>query len=110
MAARDHLDAPGDRKKKWRDDADLEREMCKGKLKRERRSKEILRRERGENNKVEKEEDNANAREKKNGVGALPSSSSLISRNNKEEADNDDNARGGELGSDQARDETIDDT
>jgi hypothetical protein len=66
-------DTSGNRKKKWRGDADLERELWKRKLKRERRSGEIERRERGENNNVEKEKDNANAGERKIGVGALPS-------------------------------------
>jgi hypothetical protein len=57
--ARDHLGRPhGNSKKKWRDDTDLEREMGKMKLKWERRSREIERRGRRENDKVEKEEDN----------------------------------------------------
>jgi hypothetical protein len=42
-------DTPGNWKKKWMDDADLKREMWKMKLKRERRSREIKRRGRGEN-------------------------------------------------------------
>jgi hypothetical protein len=65
-------DASGNRKKKWRDDADLKRKFWKRKLKRERRSGEIERRERGENDKVEKEEDNTNTGERKIRVGALP--------------------------------------
>jgi hypothetical protein len=96
-------DAPGNWKKKWRDNADLKREMWKMKLKRERRSREIERRGRGENDKVEKEEDNANARKRNIGVGALPSLLSLPSRINEEEEEGDDNVRGGELKSDQVR-------
>jgi hypothetical protein len=76
------LEAPGNWKKKWRDDTDLRREMWKMKLKRKRRSREIERRGRGEKDKVEKEEDNPNARKRKIGVGALPSLSSLPLRNN----------------------------
>ena len=78
-------DAPGDWKKKWRDNADLEREMWKMKLKRERRSREIVRRGRGENDKVEKEENNTNKRKRKIGVGALPSLLSLPLCNNEED-------------------------
>ncbi len=78
-------------------------------MKRERRSGEIQRREGEENDKVEKKEDNANVRERKIGVGALPSLLLLPLHNNEEEEEDDKNVRGGGLGLDQVRDETIDD-